>query len=229
MTNAPIPNADPRKHIPIGFAAAGVLALHLSAVQAATVVGTNYNVEAMVHKPVATANGNAIATGGVVLLGSFTSTGPAFDTLIAGLGSPAGLSALLSDFIAFGISTSFGGAGGGFEGLYDLPAVDSIALGHPLVGKAIHTFIGNGATLAASTEIGIIRHEQIFAAEPPDFLAFVSMFDATNVYYLCTPNGPVLAANNLFPAAAALQLTVPEPAAVILLVMGMAMGFSRGR
>jgi hypothetical protein len=211
--------------------AAVTLVLGAAAANAATVNGTNYNLDTLTHKPITLSTGASLTSGGVIQIGSFTSTGPALDALISGLTSPAGLSALLADFITFGGTTSVGGLGAGFEGIYDIAAeVVPFSAGNPLIGKSIYTLIGNNATLAGSTELAIVQDNQAFDVDAPLFVAGASLLETTNVFRFGNGSGPTLTTNAAFPAAASLQLAaIPEPMSAALLLSGLALVVRRRR
>ena len=204
--------------------------LGAGAANGAAVNGTNYSLDSLTHKPISLSNGTAVTSGGVIQIGSFNSTGAALDALIAGLTSPAGLNALLADFIAFGSTTTVGGQGAGFEGIYDLPAQAPLAAGNPLVGKSIYTLIGNNASLAASTDLAIVQDNAAFDVDAPLFNTAASLLEGTNVYRFGNGSGPSLTANSVFPAAASLQLSpIPEPMSAALLLSGLALVVRRRR
>lgn len=208
--------------------AALTLVLGAATVNGATVNGTNYNLDNLTHKPIALSSGAALTSGGVIQIGSFTTADPS--ALIAGLTSPAGLQALLADFIAFGASTSVGASGAGFEGIYDVAAQSPISAGNPLVGKSIYTLIGNAATLAGSNELAIVRDNSAFDVDAPLFNAAASLLESTNVFMFGNGTGPSLTANSVFPANASLQLqAIPEPMSAALLLSGLALVVRRRR
>lgn len=211
--------------------AVATLVLGAAAANGATVNGTNYNLDTLSHKPIALSNGTGLTSGGVIQIGSFNSTGAALDSLIAGLTSPAGLSALLADFITFGSKTSVGGLGAGFEGIYDVAAeVVPFSAGNPLIGKSIYTLIGNNADLASSTELAIIQDNQAFDVDAPLFVAGASLLESTNVVRFGNGSGPSLTTNSAFQAASSLQLApIPEPMSAALLLSGLALVVRRRR
>ena len=45
----------------------------------------------------------------------------------------------------------------------------AILAGSPFIGKSVYTLIGNAATLAASTELLIFKHSEVFAQDAPAF------------------------------------------------------------
>jgi hypothetical protein len=198
------------------------------AARGATINGTNYNLDSLTHKPISLLDGTALTSGGIIQIGSFTSADPG--ALIGGVTSPAGLAALLSDFIAFGSPTSVGASGAGFEGLYDVAAQSPLAAGHPLVGKSIYTWIGNGASLATSTQFAIIKDNNSFDIDAPLFAANAGLLETTNQYLFGSGNGPSLTANSVFPANVSLQLAgIPEPMSATLLLSGLVLLACRRR
>jgi hypothetical protein len=194
---------------------------------AATINATNYNIDTLTHKPITLTSGLALTSGGVIQLGSFQTND--LSALIAGLTSPAGLNALLADFIAFGSSTTIGGQGAGFEGIYDLPAQTSLATGNSLIGKSIYTLIGNNAALASSTNLLIVKHPGVFEADAPLFVGSASLLDPANQVLFGNASGPVVSANSVFPAAVSLQFPVPEPMSASLVVCALALAGRRRR
>ena len=84
----------------------------LSILRGGNVLMTNFDESRGAQVPVSLANGTALLQGGSVQVGSFVGADPA--ALINGLISPAGLAALLSNFVTFGPAASVGAA---FSGL----------------------------------------------------------------------------------------------------------------
>ena len=206
-----------------------VLGLLTSVVShAGNILATNYDEGTLAQRPFSTVAGTPIGlTGasGVVQLGSFTSADPG--ALIAGLGSPAGLAALLADFISFGTSSSIGSD---FPGLYAADKSSPIASDSPLVGKSIYTLIGNNATLAGSTELAIIRDNESFAADNPVFEALADISATSSVILFGSPTGPGFT-TALGAATSSLSLApaVPEPMSAALLLSGLALVARRRR
>lgn len=195
--------------------ALALLALVSTAAYAGNVLVTNFNETTVRQLPVSTFVNTPILTGGVVQIGSFASGDPG--ALIAGLGSPAGLAALLSDFIAFGSSTSIGSD---FSGLYASDKSAAILSDSPLIGKNIYTLIGNNATLASSTELGIVRHPGTFAADNPVFEGLADISDPAVTILLGRSGAGFTTALGL--SSSSLLLGVPEPSSALLLLLGLA-------
>ena len=189
--------------------------------QAGNILATNFDEVSSAQRPFSTNAGVPIGltAQGVVQLGSFTSADPG--ALIAGLGSPAGLAALLADFIVFGSSSQIGAD---FAGLYAADKSTPIASDSTLVGKSIYTLVGNNATLAGSTELAIIRDDQSFAADNPVFEALADVSAGSSVILFGSPTGPGFT-TLLGPATSSLSLgvAVPEPMSAALLLSGLAL------
>ena len=197
------------------FCALALLALVSTSTHAGNILVTNFNETTVRQLPISTFPNNPILTGGVVQIGTFTTADPS--ALIAGLGSPAGLAALLSDFIAFGSSSSIGSD---FSGLYASDKSAAILSDSPLVGKNIYTLIGNNPTLAGSTALGIIRHPGTFAADNPVFEGVADISDPAGTVLLGGVGSGFATALGL--SSSSLLLGVPEPSSALLLLLGLA-------
>lgn len=126
-----------------------------------------------------------------------------------------------SGFQALESSTSWWAFG---AGLVDGNAQGAINSGSDFIGEAIYSIIGNGATLATSTELLIFKFSAVFAQDEPIFSANAKMDVSSG-------NGTVLwggtgnYADNYFgegvnPAFNTVGL-VPEPSRVFLLMLGL--------
>jgi len=196
--------------------------------QAGNILATNYDEVSGAQRPFSTNAGAPIGlagASGVIQLGSFTTADPG--ALIAGLGSPAGLAALLADFISFGTSSQIGAD---FAGLYASDKSSPIASDSPLKDKSIYTLVGNNATLAGSTELAIIRDDQSFAFDNPVFEALADISAGSSVILFGSPTGPGFT-TLLGPATSSLSLgvAVPEPMSAALLLSGLALVVRRRR
>jgi hypothetical protein len=168
-----------------------------------------------------------LMNGGVVTLGYFSSNAyvPSSDTAV--------IATTIADFtiVASALTGSFSNQLGeaGTAGYVDAAPVDtaSILTGDPLIGRTLYAFVGNAATLAASTA---------FALKAVGTIADDS---ASENSYLASPSGgvtPVIGTINVnaftgnpFPNAGAgittfdtLQLVdaVPEPSVLLLSAFG---------
>lgn len=202
--------------------------LTASVSQAGNILATNFDEGTSAQLPFSTVAGAPIGLAGgtgIVQLGSFTTADPG--ALIAGLGSPAGLAALLADFISFGTSSQIGTD---FAGLYASDKSSPIASDSPLVGKSIYTLIGNNATLAGSTEMAIIRDDQSFAADNPVFEALADVSASSSVILFGTAGGPgFTTALGAATSSLSLKPVVPEPMSAALLLSGLALAARRRR
>lgn len=193
------------------------LALASTAAHAGNVLVTNFNETTVRQLPISTFFNGPILNGGVVQIGSFASGDPS--ALIAGLFSPESLEALLSDFIAFGSSTSIGAD---FSGLYASDKSAAILSDSPLVGKNIYTLIGNDSTLARSTEFGVVRHPGTFAADNPVFEGLADISDPAATILLGGVGPGVTTALGLSSSSLRIGLPIPEPSSALLLLFGLA-------
>jgi hypothetical protein len=134
--------------------------MFLGTVFGGNVLMTNFDESRGTQVPVSLASGTALLQGGSVQVGSFVGADPA--VLINGLISPAGLAALLSNFVAFGPAATVGAS---FSGLYAVDVSVPLNATSPLVGQSIYTLIGNATTLSTSSELAIIRHASLFEAD----------------------------------------------------------------
>jgi hypothetical protein len=207
-----------------------LLALAVASVtvaQGAAVVATNYDEASLRQRPISTAAGAGQLTGGVVALGTWAASNAEVAALFAQLPNPTVWGQIVSSFLDFGATTTIGA---GFPGLYESLASEVISEGNPLIGKNIYTLIGNGATLATSTEAALVLDPAVFAVDgavPFSARAEISNPSATIVFG--SPTGPNI--DTLLGTAASLQMraTVPEPLSATLLLAGLALGFRRRR
>lgn len=192
--------------------------------QAGNILATNFDEATLAQRPLSTFTGTPILAGGVVQLGTFQSTDPS--GLIAGAGTPAGFAALLADFLTFGSTSAIGAFN---PGLYGGDKSVPIAGNSPLIGKSIYTLIGNGATLAASGEIALIRDDQSFAVDAPVFAALADISAASSVILIGNASGPGFS-TALGASASSLSLApVPEPMSAMLLLSGLGLMIRRRR
>lgn len=144
-----------------------------------------------------------------------------------------------SSILAGGEFNQFGGNIPWFPGggVYQGDATGAILAGSSFIGKNIYTVIGNGASLAASTELLIVKHTGTFGQDNPVFSGTATLDAAGG-----TGNGTVLWGNlgktstdinALFGAGGtepnystlgASTSIVPEPSRAILAGLGL-MGF----
>ncbi len=171
----------------------------LSILRGGNVLMTNFDESRGAQVPVSLANGTALLQGGSVQVGSFVGADPA--VLINGLISPAGLAALLSNFVTFGPAASVGAA---FSGLYGVDVSVPLNATSPLVGQSIYTLIGNATTLSTSSELAIIRHASLFEADAPVFGRIADISDPTATILFGQRPGPSV--TTALGAAPSLQL-----------------------
>jgi len=191
-----------------------LVSLTLATSHAGNVLVTNFDETAGRQLPITTTGDAPILIGGVIQIGTFASGDPS--GLIAGLNTPAGLAALLSDFISFGHSTYIGRD---FSGLYASDQSVAIPADSALVGKSIYTLIGNAATLAASTGLGIVRHQASFAADNPVFEALADISDPASVVLFGSVGPGVETALGMSPASLNISNPIPEPSTSALLLL----------
>jgi hypothetical protein len=141
-------------------------------------------------------------------------------------------SQLEADFNVFGPSQVF--AGVGFEGFYAL-SVDGGRVGasSPFLNKTLITLIGNGSTLANSTEALIYQHTATWpnddgAPVPAALTAVLGDNGNTTAFWFGAPTGgttPILGSD--IPAISMAKL-IPEPSTALLGALG-ALGLLRRR
>jgi len=198
--------------------------LTTSVSEAGNILATNFDEVSGGQRPISTATGAPILTGGIVQLGSFQSADPS--ALIAGLTSPAGLAALLADFITFGSSSPIGGD---FSGLYAGDKSVAIAADSALVGKSIYTLIGNAATLGGSSQLAIVRDNESFAADNPVFEALADISAGSSVILFGSATGPGFETALGMSTSSLALAPVPEPMSATLLLSGLALLARRRR
>lgn len=153
--------------------------------------------------------------GGVIVTGFFTTL---LDADIANSSS----SVLGSDFVQFGSSGEFGF--NGFGGVYSV-AVDGgrIAPSSTFDLKTIYTVLGNGDTIAGSSDFVIFKHPFTFEADSLDAndkTALATLGEISGVYLL---GGPVAGTVNIGGAdlpIVQMAQAVPEPSALMLSALG---------
>lgn len=212
------------------------LATAMGTAKSATVNPGNYDIDALTSKPISLLDGTALASGGVVAIGWFSSD---ITALLPGIATDGGKAAVIAAFNVFGTTIEgnstqkIGEAGAGFEGLYDKPVSGAINAGDAIIGQNIYTLIGNGDTLATSSQLAIIRDANTFGADAPLFTAGAGLLeaDASVVYGLAT--GPSVKPNAAFEGAASVQLqpfgVIPEPMSAAFLLSSLAFVVRRRR
>ena len=171
----------------------------LGVVRGGNVLMSNFDEGRSLQLPISLSDGTGLTRGGSVQVGSFVGADPA--VLINGLISPAGLAALLSNFVAFGPAATVGAA---FSGLYGVDVSVPLNATSPLVGQSIYTVIGNATTLSTSSELAIIRHASLFEADAPVFGRTADISDPTATVLFGQRGGPSV--TTALGAAPSLQL-----------------------
>jgi hypothetical protein len=190
--------------------------------QAAHVIATNFNENTGVQLPITTAAGVSIQQGGIVQIGTFES--PEVAALIGALPSAAGMAALLDDFVPFGPPSAIGID---FSGLLIAQGIEPIEIDSSLVGKPIYTLIGDGPTFAGSTQLGLVRHPIVFAADNPLFSTVTDISGPYATVLLGTPGPAATTALGFSPASLSLATAIPEPETCVLFGLGVALVLRR--
>lgn len=199
----------------------------LLSAEAAVINGTNYDVDNLTVRPITTSNGSPILSGGIVYIGYFKED---IAPLAANLNAE-NYAKIVDAFVAFGQPVKIGEH---FEGLYDIAASGgTINDGTEIVGKSIYTFIGNGNSLADSTEIAIIKDDNAFAADAPLFTTWASLLEGGAQALVGNLNGPAVKVNDAFAEAPSLQLVnvgvIPEPMSAAFLLSSLTLVARRRR
>jgi hypothetical protein len=208
--------------------------------QASNVIASNFatGANAVNSHPAQLSNGNFIANGaGVVAVGLVTLT----DAQVMAVNTVPEWVALLAGFSQFGATTTtFGGASAvNNQGMYKLtagfPVPDAAS---PFADKNIYTLMGNGATLATSTEVAVFKGNDKFVLDqaastnapltgnPPGGTLLVGTIDAAG-----SVNGGfnTPAFNTTSMNVMHLVNLVPEPTTALLGVLSLGFGFIRRR
>jgi len=191
----------------------------VAAAKAATITVTN--VDFTETNAIVSKSGTVYADkSGFVGIGVFSIA----DAQIAGAGSAA---TIANNFTLFGQSDKIG-AGFSLDGTYQFISTAEIGVGSPYTGN-IYTVIGNATTLATSTEFLVFKHDLSFNPDSPlgGPPAMVKAGRGTLIlggfnnftHFIGLPSGPAPAFNTV---------TVPEPSATLLGLLG-AVGLLRRR
>jgi PEP-CTERM motif len=198
--------------------------------KATTIILKNFDEGGAGARPLTdhTTNTPLAANSGSVSIGTFATL---TDAQITSMGAfnAANRNALLADFLAFADSVN-NPTRTGDTNAFDIPGLYSgvnngiNAAADPKIGKAIYTFIGNGPTLASSTQIGIVKDNDSFVLDDqPVITANAFLYEPTSVI-LVGQLGAQIPVGPLGGSFSTLQLAaVPEPSCLALL--GLCGGF----
>jgi hypothetical protein len=190
--------------------------------RAAFVYTSNFDESTGRQLPITTAAGVPIQQGGIVQIGTFDSADVA--ALIGALPSAAGMEALVDDFIPFGTPTAIGAE---FSGLFYAERTVTIETDSTLVGKPIYTFIGNGPTFAASTQLALVRHPVNFDADQPIFSALTDISAPYASVMMGSPGPTATTALGFSTSSLSLATAIPEPEVCILFGLGLTLVLRR--
>ncbi len=209
----------------------GLLLVTGSICHGATVTLTNFVADG-------TANGVSTSAGTLVTAGSYAAVGY-FDTIAAAAltnanMTPATFANLATDFVEFGALTL---ANWFADGFFQGDVGQAINAGSPFIGRPIYAVIGNGATLAASSEVWIGTTGGNFAQDNPVFNAVASLDEGSGtlaaVFGGFGPEGTDFGATQpftqFFKTASASAAPIPEPSRAILAGLGLMGLFFRRR
>ena len=171
---------------------------------------------------------NIVLVTGIAASGYFTS-GYDVDAGLANAISTGNFTTFLSNYNTL-VSDQIGASGGsGFAGYY-YGAVDyGTPLTNPYVGAALYTILGNGATLAASLQLGILRSSDIVNSDTPTpdsnsvLLGRNGNTSLGNVTILMGSIGTNVMANSgggLASTASFKLQAIPEPSTLLLASLG---------
>jgi len=200
--------------------------------KATTIIIRNFDEGGAGARPLTDANTNApmAANTGSVSIGTFATL---TDAAITALGAP-GRNTLLADFLAFADSvaqpTPTGDANAfNIPGLYSDVLNGTNAAGDPKIGKAIYTLVGNGATIASSTQIAVVKDNDSFVLDDQPVITANAWIYEPSSTLLIGELGPQISIPALGGSFGTLQLAiVPEPSCVALLGLA-AFAFRRRR
>jgi len=173
-------------------------------------------------------NANVPLSGAVVTMGIFAA---GFDVQ-ANLGNSAALIANFTIFASGTTGNNSASLGGSFAGYAEYDPVDGalVTTGNALLGRTLYSFIGNAATLGASTQFGLLNmglikddvpNENLYSSNPAAAVA------APLIGSLGTVNGDFGSGVGVYNTLK-LAPIVPEPSAALLGLLG-AVGLLRRR
>ena len=161
---------------------------------------------------------NSLLDGGIVAMGVFSGTGfQEFD-----IATTIGNFQILASGFAGTNSALLGGAFPGYvQSVFDTANIEGV---NPLIGQDLYVFVGNAATLAASTTFGLFKTATIQSDIPNEQTYLANPFSAINAGELLlgeagtfTGNASGLEAPDaIFPTLKLAAAPVPEPSAAIL-------------
>lgn len=105
----------------------------------------------------------APAGAGIVAVGVFGVTDAA---ITAGVDSRDAWTAVAASFQQFGSSVTVGTGAGNTAGLFQLTPSAEVNASSPFSGKNVYVAIGNGSTLAESSQVVVFKSNALFASDP---------------------------------------------------------------
>lgn len=173
--------------------------------------------------------GNPLATG-IALSGGFNISDTVVQTLATTAVTTGDYTSLIAGFTGFLGSDDFQTGVDAVFATGDIPGAYAMIRNldpTPFIGQTLYSFIGNGATLSASTEFALYRHMPVLAADPDSpapassyslLLTGGSLIVGTATTVQSTNAN--LGTNDTTVNAVRLSPAVPEPSALILSALG---------
>ena len=162
-------------------------------------------------------------------LGGVLATGY-FATVADGDLATTEFSSLLADFDQLGGSLAFDNSFN-IDALFDVSLGDAIGAGSDFIGKSVYIVMGNGSSLATSSELAVFKDSSLTFDEDtnsPGGSVVITPGDLPSGLLVGSIGGPETVSGTTFDNSIILAQNIPEPSVTILGLLGM-LGLLRRR